>query len=395
MTRRRPSPRLLTLVTVLAALVVLSVGPVGASHRPRPEWKPGLTTTSGDPMYLDLFPGGRGFALQFISGYPEFTAERRSTLFTTADYGKTWTEMAAPEGAYVSDFASPEVGYAFTTDQAGRNTIRTTDGGATWSVLEDPPAELKGADSAGAYFDVLAAPSDQVVLLGGVVSRYWAECRWESRVAVYRSDDGGQSFTWYEFPYGGVVHQLEMLDENHGVMIASEWSRSNDPVECSSQSESIGLHALVTRDGGATWSPIATEPYDFGAPPTERGVHTVGIASPDRLLLGMSNGDILTSHDGGRTFVKALGTGNRVYPTVDGHYLSRIEFIRFANENVGYATSAHGAVWRTRDGGLTWRQERSPQAAGAYSFSSGLAVANPWRGIVAAHTKLSSRLPRH
>lgn len=62
---------------------------------------------------------------------------------------------------------------------------------------------------------------------------------------------------------------------------------------------------------------------------------------------------------------------------------------------MGFATSAHGAVWRTVDGGLTWRQEPTVQAAGAYSFSSGLAVANGRRAIVAAHTRLSTRLPKH
>lgn len=371
---------LLALVTVLVSVT----GVADASHARYPRWKPRLTVNSDNPVYLDLFAGGRGYALQ-----------HESPLYQTSDFGRTWTARPAPDGAYVADFASPAIGYVFTTDQAGREILRTRDGGETWAAIPKPPALPLGATSAGAYFDRMAAPAKDVLFLGGSVSRYYEPCRWESRVAIYRSIDGGLTFIPTEFPYPGVVHELEMLDEMHGVALVSEWEQTSDPIKCSSSSTSIRMHALVTHNGGITWTGFANESFDFGAAPTKMGIHSVGIASPSRLLLGMLNGDILTSHDGGLTFLRAGGTRNGSYPSVDPHYLSRIDAIKFATPNVGYVMSAHGAVWKTTDGGLTWGQERSVQAAGGYSFSSGLAVANGRRAILAAHTRISNRVLPH
>jgi photosystem II stability/assembly factor-like uncharacterized protein len=376
--------RALALAAMISALTTGLAVPARSSHVPVPRWEPRITVTRDNPVHLDLFPGGRGYALQ-----------HQSPLYVTEDFGKTWIETPAPEGAYVADFASPMTGYVFTTDQAGRETLKTIDGGVTWTALADPPADLAGAEAAGAYFDVMAAPSENTLVLGGVVSRYFGNCTWQTRVAVYRSVDGGQSFAAKEFPYNGVIHQLEMLDDLHGVMLVSEWNESSNQAECFSSTESVRLRALSTDDGGQTWKEFADEPFRFGASPRDMGVHSVGIASPTRLVLGMTDGAILTSRDGGHTFTRATGTRNTLYPYGDSHFLSRIEYIKFATQDVGYATSAHGAVWKTEDGGLTWHQELSPQADGEYSFSGGLAVATPRRAITAAHTQVSTRIPRH
>lgn len=376
--------RSVRVTTVAVALSTLIAGSASSSHLPSPRWKPRVTIEKDKDTHLDVFSNGRGFALQ-----------HGSPLYTTTDYGRTWDQRPAPPGAYEVEFASPRTGYALTTDQSGREILRTTDGGETWNAIPKPIALPNGASDFGAYFDEIDAPSDNVVILGGVVSRYYPECRWEGRAAVYRSDNGGLTFTWTEFPYDGVIHQLNMLDDLHGVMVASEWVRTSDPATCSSTASPLSIRALVTHDGGRNWSVVAEEAFTFTAPPSHVGLHSVGMSSPDRVLIGLTDGTIRTSHDGGKTFVRAKGTRNGRYPNVDPHYLSRIDVIEFATPDVGYATSAHGGVWRTRDGGLTWKQEKSPQSSGSYSFSSALAVANTRRAVVAGNTKVSDRVPPH
>lgn len=358
-----------------------------------PAWNPVRTIGTDNPAYLNLFPDGHGFALQYRGDLPD-VGTMQSTFLSTADFGKTWKLETPPVGSYAADFASPTTGYVFTTDQAGRDIFRTTDGGKTWSVLPDRPVDQKLADDAGAYFDMLAAPSPDVLLLGGVVSRYYADCIWQENVAVYRSGDGGKTFSWVEFPYDGVVHQLVMLNARDGVMLASEWDRTNDPQTCSSSGTYVRMHAFVTHDGGRRWTPFATEPYKGGPPPTALGVVSIGIAGPKRLLLGLSNGDILTSQDGGTSFVRARGTRNSQYSGAPDVYSLRcVRSIEFATRNVGYFTTGHGGVWRTTDGGLTWRQEQSTQASNGYSFSSDVAVGNRFRAILAGNTVLSTRVP--
>src|ERR671918_24274 len=100
----------LVAVSVMTGIILVTPEAALPSHIGSPTWRARLSISSQDPVSLDVFPGGRGFALQYRSGAPDFTRASRSLLYTSTDFGKTWEEQSPPKGAHEADFASPTTG---------------------------------------------------------------------------------------------------------------------------------------------------------------------------------------------------------------------------------------------------------------------------------------------
>ncbi len=161
-----------------------------------------------------------------------------SGLFKTTDAGDTWTEISRDRsrvkslpkgvlgkiGVSVSG-AQPDRVYAIVEAEDGA-VFRSDDGGQTWDRLSDN-RELR--QRAWYYHHIIADPRDP-------------ETVWVLNTEAWKSHDGGQTFNEFAIPHG----------DNHDLWI--------DPNDTQRMIEGNDGGALVTFNGGASWSSIYNQP---------------------------------------------------------------------------------------------------------------------------------------
>ena len=231
---------------------------------------------------------------------------------------------------------------------AGRGGVvaRTTDGGAHWTADSIP-----GASS---LFLIAIRALDQ--------RRAWAlgtAFSGGSAARIYRTDDGGRSWRLqYENTTPGVFFDgLAFWDANNGIAFG-------DPLEGR-------FTLLVTRDGGAHWTPVSAE----RSPQAEEG-EAAFAASGTAIALGGKREVWIGTGGGPRARVlysADRGTSWRVMetPAVAGP-AKGIFGLAFRDRRHGVAVGgdyqnreASGAnLMLTADGGRTWRLVTSPGLAG-------------------------------
>ncbi|MBV9577569.1 MAG: glycosyl hydrolase [Chloroflexi bacterium] len=157
-----------------------------------------------------------------------------SGLFKSSDGGDTWTEISRNKGlprgvlgkiGVCVSAAQRDRVYAIVEAEDGA-VFRSDDGGETWDRLSDK-RELR--QRAWYYHHVIADPRD-------------ADTVWVLNVETWRSIDGGQTFTQFAIPHG----------DNHDLWI--------DPADTRRMIEGNDGGALVTFNGGASWSSIYNQP---------------------------------------------------------------------------------------------------------------------------------------
>jgi photosystem II stability/assembly factor-like uncharacterized protein len=157
-----------------------------------------------------------------------------SGLFKTSDGGDTWTEISRNKnlpkgvlgkiGVCVSGAQRDRV-YAIVEAEDGA-VFRSDDAGETWDKLSDKQ-ELR--QRAWYYHHIIADPRD-------------ANTVWVMSTETWRSIDGGQTFSEFAVPHG----------DNHDLWI--------DPNDTQRMIQGNDGGALVTFNGGASWSSIYNQP---------------------------------------------------------------------------------------------------------------------------------------
>lgn len=217
----------------------------------------------------------------------------------------------------------------------GGTVIRTTDGGAHWTVDTIPGA---------ARFDLraIAALDDQTAVVAATAGRVW------------RTENGGRTWTLvYENPDSAVfLDAVAFFDQpnaatRRGIVLG-------DPIDGR-------FFLLVTDDGGRTWREAARE----SRPESRPGEGAFAASGSSLVTLGVRHawigtgvnvGRVLRSRDAGRTWTHSET------PLTAASQAAGIFSLTFADTLVGVAVGGdyekpearERTVALTRDGGATW-----------------------------------------
>jgi photosystem II stability/assembly factor-like uncharacterized protein/chitodextrinase len=344
-------------------------------------WKSLYAATSGDFRAVSIAGSTTGYAVSAGAG----------RLLKTTDSGEYWL----PSG---SAYSVDAVGIHFINDSTGwivgnaGAISKTTDGGATWT-LHDSANTLNWAS-------VTTTHDLATVLVTGSGPGVGSLIR--------RSTDGGQTWTLSQVSAGGVESiacpendkcfaacgQGILLSTDGGVTWTSVFT-SAGPLRSFSFSDALHGWAigertiLVTLDGGATWMEqsvgfnLAEHSNSFLSP---LRLQAVWATSAERAVIVGSNGLILTTIDGGSSWVAA---------SRDTYV--RVQAIRTLDANtavvLGRILGESFVIERTSNGGITWTRVASvPESASMaslilapgptlYAFGSGNALRSADGGV--------------
>jgi photosystem II stability/assembly factor-like uncharacterized protein len=239
-----------------------------------------------------------------------FLAGTTDGLYRSKD-GKSWSAVGgalsgAPVRPVVTDPRQPDRVFA----AVGPGMAKSTDGGATWSMLTVPP-------SAASVLSL--APGDKNVLYAGTVRGVWKT-----------SDDGAN---WTPLSAGlvsTVVHNLMLVPGNPSTLLAAT---------------RYGL--AISQDAGATWQDARglTDPY----------VLSLAVDPGNRNLVyaGTWGSSLFISKNGGKDFSRLVENLASNAP-ISGLAVLR----RSDNTMLLYAGTLGNGLYRSTDGGQKW----TPQA---------------------------------
>ena len=347
---------------------------------------------------IQMLPDGTGIAWLRIEG-----------LVRTTDAGATWTRLPLGDAGTGIDWPGAAIApdgslFALTASNSGSATFNLGfDDGRTWkpyvefSRLPAPgatptpeptsPPQPAIADSGVAFFDALHG-----IAVGND----------EARSYVWRTEDGGK--TWTVAPLGTRVAMLNAVRDNSAWVAVSTCPAGAQPGDpaCTSVLERsddrgatwrvVGHQALssisfgdathgfgvgplarpgadarpgggggiyATRDGGATWQPVAN-PYPC-ASQTPTSVSFVSathgwVGCSGAVGAGQGMKSVMETSDGGRTWswrsrVDVPGGAASVGSIPSSDYLDTISM---QPDGAGFMTGLRGSTFRTADGGRTW-----------------------------------------
>jgi photosystem II stability/assembly factor-like uncharacterized protein len=268
-------------------------------------------------------------------------------IYKSTDDGETWTNMGLRNSEHIIriivDPKSSNTVYACApgklwSDSADRGVYKTTDGGATWSLV------LKGQNLSTGCASLAMDPKNTNVLFAGM----WDFRRkgWTFRSGgdgpeatsgsgLFHSEDGGKTWT-----------QLDAKTSKG--LPPKPWGRVEVTV---APSDSSVVYALVesahsslyrSSDGGKSWEPrdhsqmMIWRPFYFGR-------LVVDPKNPDRIF--KPGGDLIVSLDGGKSFSSSSGRNSHG----DWHD------VWIDPEDTNHVVGGDdGGLWISHDGGNRW-----------------------------------------
>lgn len=276
----------------------------------------------GDPADLPLTwcnpqPQGRTIrGLDFLNDSLGVAVGSLGTVLVTSNGGATWSDL--------SDYSalSQDLHEAVMLDSGAvlavgesPGVFRSDDGGQTWSAVPNP--------STGTLYDVERAGTDVVAAVG-------------EGGQVLRSTDGG--WTWTAVASPGPIPGPSTQPSQ---ALAQEWLDGSTGFVAGTN---IGHR---TDDGGQTWTPLAGVPTLFGE---VQGAFTEISFLDDGLhgYLGQQLGLRYQTTDGGLTW-------NPEPSTMFPNYIARLLPLG-PSERVACADGEGARVWRTTDDGSSWTE---------------------------------------
>lgn len=265
-----------------------------------------------------------------------------SFLLASDDGGRTWNERwptTAPDPTAAVSFVSETLGYGIGVVGDARAFLRTTDGGMNWvrvAELPEPVQPLRVDPSTLAFVD---PDHGWVVTAAG---------------HLLATADGGLSWRQLSLPQGaGSVGEAALASAQRGCAATSHAGTT------------VGL--FETDDGGATWRPadvtLRVEVCAHGSggqAVAQAAARLSPILQPRLTFVGDSVAFALLdtalgrTSDGGATWTSvswpqtaATGSANAFAGPFE---------LSFVSATDGWMLTNDGAVYLTRDGGLSWDQ---------------------------------------
>lgn len=302
--------------------------------------------TSRSRILATLNPTGLGIA-------PDGTiwAGAHSGIFRSADNGNSWERFdSGMNGRSMGKLARTTGNDLFALAATGlltdgrrlHNLYRSTDDGATWSVLRD---SLDGAILQAGPNGALYAARAEIMETPGAYPP-------EDSAAVHllRSADGGA--TWSQTRGNGSVMEVAIAGET----VAAAFTRVD------SDSNMIGGDVLFSRDGGETWRRLTDPGEAWEDVAASKPVAHVAVLQDGSILFGvlgrvgreLKQAGLYRITTGGD--VEALDTGLAatgfgVAP--DGSILATASRVARAAEGESMMTGEYG-IYRSADNGALW-----------------------------------------
>lgn len=203
--------------------------------------------------------------------------------------------------------------------------------------------------------------------VGGRINTIWVDPTNAQHLTVgaaggglWQSLDGGQSWTAIaDFPGTLAVGAFAQLSST--VFLAGTGDQFNEPQP--------GIGLVSSSDGGKTWSPIVTT-APSASNPDWYYVNSIAVSSSGIVLaatgngygsLGVGDGGVWRSANGGQTWAKVWPTGTGENPSYDVVFDPN-------NANSAVADTDAGTVVYSTDGGLTWNAATGLPAQSATGY---------------------------
>jgi photosystem II stability/assembly factor-like uncharacterized protein len=295
----------LALAATLAALLPLSTAPAAAQDGP--DWHGSLEWRAIGPAR-----GGRAQAVTGVVGEPDlyYMGATGGGVWRTTDGGERWTNISdgffktGSVGAIAVAPSDPNVIYVGMgeTDVRGNfshgdGVYRSLDAGKTW--------EHVGLDDSRQIGHIVVHPGDPMTVYVAALGHIWGP---NAERGVFRSTDGGE--TWEKIKYvndrTGAVH-LAMDPHNPRVLFASFWRITRTPWSMESGGAGSGLYRST--DGGDTWAQLTGEDgMAEGLPDGTLGKIGLSVSAAQRdlvyAIVEADEGGVFRSTDGGDTWRK-------------------------------------------------------------------------------------------
>jgi hypothetical protein len=306
-------------------------------------------TTNGGTTWRTILSVGSGiWGLDFVSAEVGFAVEVTS-VSRTNDGGEHWQQIAEPAGHPLVwvDFATSAVGYGLTTTG---QLVMTVNAGSSWTSTRFPAPGTAACFVSGQAGDAI-----------------------DSSGALYATHDGGR--TWV----------VAVAAASRPAQFIGPWS----DLACQGANIEVGQQLLCAAacaatspylvgqsgDGGASWSKMASDWSVGAAAPAPTGsLAAVAVGGPNRgviVELPTDNSPAATKRQL-RIFLVHTPAGTYAAATVPAlpgsstggdvevrgmTFLGSTGWLYFDDTDAGSPGSqrAEPVVWKTTDGGLSWR----------------------------------------
>ncbi|KAI3432377.1 hypothetical protein D9Q98_003934 [Chlorella vulgaris] len=312
-----------------AAAAVQPSLPAQANRPLSAEWEVVELPIEKDVLLLDIAFTGTDANHGFLLG-------SRQTLLETFDGGKTWaprTVAAARDEGFNFRFTS----ISFNGDEGwivGKPAIllHTTDGGKSWERVP-LSAKLPGAP---VLITALAGPGSAELTT--------------DQGAIYVTSNGAMN--WTAAVQETVDATLNRVISS-GISGASYYEGSFSNISRNAD----GDYVAVSSRGNffMTWSPGQTYWKPHNRPSTRR-LQNMGFTPDAKIWLTTKGGDVYYVDGSGEGKFGQAKIGSRGFGILD---------IKFMDGKIGYACGGSGSLFKTEDGGQTWRRERAADSLAA------------------------------
>lgn len=174
-------------------------------------------------------------------------------IYSTSNGGEEWKLVYENlgEGIFFDgmDFWDEKNGIAFGDPINGKlQIISTSDGGKTWTSLENLPNTIKGEAGFAASGTGIVCIGDQKVIIGTGGGDF---------ARVFISEDRGNTWNVYKTPMrageASGIYAMTFWDENNGVVVGGNYL----------DSAAVKGNCAITSDGGKTWLLPDTPPSGY------------------------------------------------------------------------------------------------------------------------------------